>query len=184
MLAWCGRRWCSLLALGVLVTAFAACGGDGTTTPTPTPLSTPVPPVTHVATSIGFVDSLPPRGGVIHTGLPTNHNSGVTTGLRMTFLAVSDVDREVRFQLTIAGQRNGVCLTNGAFGGVPAAPVVQMRAGIPVEITVSELLLTSVCRYPSTVDLGTVSLMPASRSDPDQRPFFRAQLPARYTIVE
>lgn len=142
------------------------------------------PPTTPVATSIGFMDSVPPRGGVIHTGLPANHNSGVTTGLRMTFMAVSNVDRVVQFQLWIEGQRNGVCLTNGAPGGVPAAPVVEMHAGIPVEITVTELLLTSVCRYPSTVDLATVSLMPASRSDPDQTPFYSARLGAPYTIVE
>ncbi len=78
----------------------------------------------------------------------------------MTFNAVSDVDRTVRFVLERAGPRNGVCLTNDAPAGVPAAPVVELGAGVPVQIEVRKLLLTSVCRYPSVVEMVTAKLAP------------------------
>ena len=44
---------------------------------------------------------------------------------------------------------------------------------------VAEFLLTSVCRYPNRVDLATARLMPASRSAPDQTPYYKKELLSR-----
>ena len=162
-------RWTvgtSTLALSLLL---ASC--EGPTEP---------PPVTDIE----FVGSSPASGGIIHTAVPDPRSLSVTTGLTITFRVTSDTDRVARFVVHLEGSRNGTCLTNGAPAGIPPAPVVGFRAGVPVEITLREFLLTSVCRHPSGVDLATALLMPASRSARDQTPYYRKEFALAYGITQ
>jgi hypothetical protein len=64
------------------------------------------------------------------------------------------------------------------------APVTEYRAGIPVEITIPEFILTSVCRYPNKVDLATARLMPASRSAANRTPYYQDEFALTYEIAE
>jgi hypothetical protein len=133
---------------------------------------------------IELVSTVPAPGGMILTGVPDPRTLSVTTGLTMTFLVTSETDRVARLVVFLEGSRNGVCLTNGAPIGVPPAPITEYRAGVPVEVRTTEFLLTSVCRYPSRVDLATARLMPASRSAPDQTPYYERQFALTYAIAE
>jgi hypothetical protein len=125
----------------------------------------PTPTPTAAIDKIGFVSSAPPPGGVIHTGLPdpaSTRASGVTTGLTMTFSVTSAIDRSARLQ-------------------VPAAPVAELRSGVAVSVTIRELLLTSVCRYPNAINLVTARLVPASGSD--QTPFHEERFSLEYSVI-
>lgn len=157
--------------VGALVLSLLVASCEGPTEPVP-------------VNNIEFVSSSPAPGSMIHTGVPDPLNLSVTTGLTMTFLVTSDTDRVARFVVFLEGSQNGVCLTNGAPIGIPPAPVIEYRAGIPVEITIAEFLLTSVCRYPNRVDLATARLMPASRSAPDRTPYYQEEFALTYTITE
>ena len=160
-------RWRAPVGALVLCVLVAGCGSP--TEPAP-------------VNNIEFVGSSPAPGGMIHTGVPDPLNLSVTTGLTMTFLVTSDTDRVARFVVYLEGSQNGACLLNDA--RIAPAPIIDYRAGIPVEIAIAEFLLTSVCRYPNRVDLATARLMPASRSAPDQTPYYKKEFALTYTITE
>lgn len=163
----------SLFLWGVLCLAVsAACGGTDPATPTvappPTTVATPPPapaptPVTPAINNIDFVSSTPASGSTLHTGIP-NPTVGTTTGLSLTFAVHTDVDRAARLRVHVTGPRNGLCLTNGAQVG-PIPPTIQLRAGYPINVTIRELLVTSVCFYPNDVDRVTAQLLSASSSE-------------------
>jgi len=152
-------------------------GCEGPTEPCLQPTPEPVP-----VNNIEFISSSPAPGSVIHTGVPDPLSLRVTSGLTMTFLVTSDTDRVARFVVYLEGSQNGVCLENG--GRMAPAPVTEFRAGIPVEITIPEFIITSVCRYPNRVDLATARLMPASRSAPGRTPYYQKEFALAYTITE
>jgi len=179
-------RCARAVAASIMMAWFAGgCGGHGATTPTPvlTPVPTPTPPIN----SIAVVSSVPAAGNVVHTGLPNparSLNAGVTTGLTMTFMVASAVDRAAKLQVMLMTAGNSVCLTNAAPVDLPPAPLVHLAAGMPQTVSIRQLLLTSECWYPGVVIKGTARLVPPSAVGVGQTPFYETQFAIQYTIVQ
>jgi hypothetical protein len=181
-------RWAIALAGSIVVVSlWGGCGGSGTPASPVTPVATPVPTPTPPIDSIEFASSVPSPGAVVHTGLPdpaATLNGGVTTGLTMTFVVASAVDRAAKLQVYLDGAGSNVCLTNAAPVDIPPAPLVQLTAGTPLPVTVTEFLLTSECFYPYLVTHATARLVPASAVGVDQAPFYERRFALDFTVVE
>jgi hypothetical protein len=162
------ERWglisstCGALALLVIVVLAGTCGGGSnapptvptSSTPAPTPIPTPTPPVNDFS----IVSTDPPLGGVIQTGVSPN---GVTTAFRLTLSVASNADRQANVQVFLEGPQNGVCLEDTAPDKRPSAPDVDLKAGVPVTLTIDTWRVTSVCFYPNHVTTLTARMMPS-----------------------
>jgi hypothetical protein len=159
-----------------------ACGGgqaapSGPTTPaaTPTPAPTPTPPIDDLA----IVGSDPASGGVIHTGVSPN---GITTAFKLTLSVASAADRTASLQVFLDGPQNGVCLEDTAPGGRPGAPDVELKAGVPVFVTIEKWRVTSVCGYPNSVTGVTARLM--ASPDVFATPIYEERFSVQYTVTQ
>jgi hypothetical protein len=169
-------------AIVVCVLLAGTCGGGhasppGPTTPapTPTPVPTPTPPIDDFA----IVGSEPASGGVIHTGVSPN---GVTTAFRLTLSVASAADRMANLQVFLEGPQNGVCLEDTAPDGRPSAPDVELKAGVPVTVTIERWRVTSVCGYPNSVTSLTARLMPSP--DIFATPIYAERFAVQYTVTQ
>jgi hypothetical protein len=177
------RRAIALAGSIIVVALWAGCGGGGTPTAPATPVATPTPPIDNIE----FASSVPSPGGVVHTGLPDparTLNGGVTTGLTMTFVVASAVDRAAKLQVILAGAGSSVCLTNAAPVDVSPAPLLHLTAGAPQAVTITRLLLTSECFYPNHVTKATARLVPPSAVGTGQPAFYEKHFTLEYTVVQ
>lgn len=161
-----------------------ACGGGAASPawpaptpppPTPTPVPTPTPPIDDFA----IVGSEPASGGVIQTGTPPN---GVTTAFRLTLSVASAADRTANVQVFLEGPQNGVCLEDTAPDKRPSAPDVELKAGVPVTVTIETWRVTSVCAYPNSVTSLTARLMPSP--DIFATPIYEERFAVQYTVTQ
>jgi hypothetical protein len=146
-----------------------------TPAPRPTPVPTPTPPIDDLA----IVSSEPASGGVIYTGVPPN---GVTTAFKLTLSVASAADRTANLQVFLAGPQNGVCLEDTAPDGRPGAPDVELKAGVPVRVTIERWRVTSVCNYPNSITSATVRLMPSP--DVFATPIYEERFVVLYTVMQ
>lgn len=156
----------------------SACGGNhsvpsGPTVSTPIPTPTPVPTPTPLIDDFVIVDAEPPSGGVIHTGTPPY---GMTTAFKVTLSVVSAADREANIQVFLEGPSNGVCLEDAG------DPSVDMKAGVPVTVTIAKWWVTSVCGYPNHVTRLTARMMPSP--DPFATPIREKSFVVEYTVMQ
>jgi hypothetical protein len=174
------RQGATLVVVAVLA---GACGG-GQASPTvpatpaparsPVPTPTPTPPIDDFA----IIGSEPPPGGVIHTGVWPN---GVTTAFHLTLSDVSAADRRANVQVFLEGPQNGVCLEDTAPDKRPGAPDVDLKAGVPVLLTIGKWRVTSVCSYPNRVTSLTVRMMPSP--DIFATPIYEERFAAQYDVT-
>jgi hypothetical protein len=170
-----------LLPAVSLAVALAGCGGSGSapTAPAPpTPAPTPVPTPTPAIDDFSIVGSDPPSGGVIQTGVSSN---GTTTAFRLTMSVASAADRQANVQVFIDGPQNGVCLENAAPDKRPSGTDVDLKAGVPVTITIDTWRVTSVCFYPNHVTGLTARMMPSP--DIFATPIFEKRFAVDYTVT-
>jgi hypothetical protein len=151
-----------------------ACGGGDASpsapaspAPTPTPVPTPTPPID----SFAILGSEPASGGVIHTGTSPG---GVTTAFSLTLRVASAADRLANIQVFLEGPQNGVCLEDFAD--------VELKAGVPVRLTIERWVVTSVCGYPNSVTTLTAKMMPS----PDffATPIYEKRFAVQYTVMQ
>jgi hypothetical protein len=150
-----------LLPVVSLAVALAGCGGSGSAPTAPAP----PPPA-------------PPSGGVIQTGVSSN---GTTTAFRLTISVASAADRQANVQVFIDGPQNGVCLENVAPDERPSGTDVDLKAGVPVTITIDTWRVTSVCFYPNHVTGLTARMMPSP--DIFGTPIFEKRFAVDYTVT-
>jgi hypothetical protein len=160
-----------------------ACGDGytspaGPTTPAPTTTPTPVPTPTPAIDDFTIVGSEPPSGGVIHTGVSSN---GVTTAFKLTLSVASAADRTANIQVFLEGPQNGVCLEDTAPDKRPSAPDVELKAGVPVTVTIETWRVTSVCFYPNSVNRLTARMMPSP--DIFATPIYEESFAVQYTVT-
>ena len=173
-------RCIHVLATMVVVALIQSCGGSSSpSTPTPTPTPTPVPTPTPPIDDFGTVGSEPASGGVIHTGVSPN---GVTTAFKLTLSVASAADRMANLQVFLEGPQNGVCLEDTAPDGRPSAPDVELKAGVPVTVTIERWRVTSVCGYPNSVTSLTARLMPSP--DIFATPIYEERFAVQYTVTQ
>jgi hypothetical protein len=150
-----------VLALVVIAVLAGTCGGS-TTSPTapaaPTPAPTPIPTATPPINDFSIVSTDPPQGSVIQTGVSPD---GVTSAFRLTLSIASNADRQANVQVFLEGPQNGVCLEDIAPDKHPSAPDVDLKAGVPVTLTIDTWRVTSVCFYPNHVTTLTARMMPS-----------------------
>lgn len=170
-------------AIVAFVLLAGACGGSGdptspagptTPAPTPTPVPTPTPPIDDFT----ILGSDPAAGGVIHTGVSPN---GVTTAFNLTLRVASAADRTANIQVFLEGPQNGVCLENTAPDKRPSAPDVELKAGVPVTLTIGEWRVTSVCNYPNSVTSLTARMMPSP--DIFATPIYEERFAVQYSVA-
>jgi hypothetical protein len=171
-------------AVVVCVLLAGACGsGHGSpsapTTPAPTPTPTPVPTPTPPIDDFAIVGSEPASGSVIHTGVSQN---GVTTAFKLALSVASAADRMANIQVSLEGPQNGVCLEDTAPDGRPSAPDVELKAGVPVTVTIDRWRVTSVCGYPNSVTRLTARLMPSP--DVFATPIYQESFAVQYTVTQ
>jgi hypothetical protein len=172
------------LPVGTLAVALLAggCGGSGGTPPTapatPTPTPTPVPTPTPPVDDFRIISSDPPSGGVIQTGVSPN---GTTTAFRLTLAVASAADRQANVQVFIDGPQNGVCLENAAPDKRPSGTDVDLKAGVPVTLTIDTWRVTSVCSYPNRVTGLTARMMPSP--DIFGTPIYEERFVVDYTVT-
>lgn len=142
--------------------------------PTPTPVPTPTPPINDFA----IIGSEPAPGGVIHTGVSLNR---ITTAFKLTLSVASAAHRTANIQVFLEGPRNGVCLEDTAPDGRPGAPDAELKAGVPVTVTIERWRVTSVCFYPNTVTTLTARLMPSP--DVFATPIYEESFAVQYTVA-
>jgi hypothetical protein len=168
----------AIVACGLLA---GACGG-GPATPsaltTPTPAPPPVPAPTTPVDDFAIVGSEPASGGVIHTGVQSD---GVTTAFQLTLRVASAADRTANLQVFLDGPQNGVCLEDTAPDKRPSAPDVELKAGVPVTVTIGAWRVTSVCFYPNSVTGITARLMPSP--DIFATPIYEERFAVQYTVM-
>lgn len=159
----------------------AACGGGDASpsapvspAPTPTPVPTPTPPIDDFA----IVGSEPASGGVIHTG---TWPGGVTTAFSLTLRVASAADRMANIQVFLEGPQNGVCLEDAAPGRF-FAPDVELKAGVPVTLTIERWVVTSVCGYPNNVTILTAKMMPSP--DISATPIYQKRFAVQYAVMQ
>ena len=160
-----------------------ACGGgpaspSGPSTPAPTPTPTPVPTPPPVIDDFSIVSSDPAPGGVIHTGVSPN---GTTTAYTLTLSVASAADRTANIQVFLEGPQNGVCLEDIAPDKRPSAPDVELKAGVPVTVTIGTWRVTSVCNYPNSVTSLIARMMPSP--DIFATPIYEERFAIQYTVV-
>jgi hypothetical protein len=165
---------CVLLA-GACGDGYTSPAGPTTPAPTPTPVPTPTPPIDDFA----IVGSEPASGGVIHTGVPSN---GVTTAFKLTLSVASAADRMANIQVFLEGPQNGVCLEDTAPDKRPSAPDVELKAGVPVTVTIETWRVTSVCFYPNSVNRLTARMMPSP--DIFATPIYEERFAVQYTVTQ
>ncbi len=179
-------KWARAIAV-CLISVFCGVGcGSQKATP-PTPLPTPAPTPTPPIDSVVLATSVPPPGGIVHTGLTNPASSleaGVTTGLTMNFSVASAVDRAAKLQVYLTTAANSTCLTNAAPIDVPTAPLVHLSAGVVQTVTVRQLLLTSECFYPGLITTATARLVPPSAVGTGQPAFYETRFAVQYTVVK
>ena len=170
-----------LLPVVSLAVALVGCGGSGSapTAPAPpTPAPTPVPTPTPAIDDFRIIGSDPPSGGVIQTGVSSN---GTTTAFRLTISVASAADRQANIQVFIDGPENGVCLENVAPDKRPSGTDVDLKAGVPVTITIDTWRVTSVCFYPNHVTGLTARMMPSP--DIFGTPIFEKRFAVDYAVT-
>ena len=159
-----------------------ACGSGGPTSPagptTPAPTPTPVPTPTPPIDDFVILGSDPAAGGVIHTGVSPN---GVTTAFKLTLSVASAADRTANIQVFLEGPQNGVCLEDTAPDKRPSAPDVELKAGVPVTVTIGEWRVTSVCNYPNSVTSLTARMMPSP--DIFAKPIYEERFSVQYAVT-
>ena len=176
-------RWMRLTAVAFVAGTLVAggCGGSDPalpeTPPTPVPTATPVPTPTPPIDAIAMVSSDPPPGGVIHTGVA---QMGVTRAFRLTLQVASSADRTANIQVLLEGPQNGVCLENASPKAGPGGVDVELKAGVPVTVTIDKWLVTSVCAYPNAVTTLTARMMPAPNVF--AQPIHEEQFAVPYTV--
>jgi hypothetical protein len=138
------------------------------------PRHAPPPPINDFA----IVGSEPASGGVIHTGAAQD---GITTGFRLTLSVASRADRTANIQVFLEGPRNGVCLEDTAPDGRPGAPDAELKAGVPVTVTIERWRVTSVCAYPNSVTSLTARMMPSP--DVFATPIHEETFAVQYTVT-
>lgn len=142
--------------------------------PAPTPVPTPTPPIDDFA----IVGSDPASGGVIHTGVSSND---VTTAFKLTLSVASAANRTANIQVFLEGPQNGVCLEDTAPDKRPSAPDVELKAGVPVTITIDTWRVTSVCFYPNNVTSLTARMMPSP--DIFATPIYEERFAVQYAVT-
>ena len=164
-----------LLLAGACGGGYSAPSRPSAPPPTPTPAPIPTPPIDDFA----LVGSEPSPGGVIQTGVLPN---GVTTAFTLTLSVASAADRMASLHVFLEGSSNGVCLEDMAPDGRPSAPDVELKAGIPVTVTIERWRVTSVCAYPNSVTTLTARLMPS----PDilATPIYEEHFAIHYTVTQ
>lgn len=159
-----------------------ACGGDYASLtappPTPAPTATPVPTPTPAIDDFAIVGSEPPSGGIIQTGVSPN---GVTTAFKLTLSVASAADRLANIQVFLESPQNGVCLEDTAPDKRPSAPDVELKAGVPVTVTIEAWRVTSVCNYPNSVTSLTARLMPSP--DIFATPIYEERFAVQYAVT-
>ena len=174
-------RVAPVAALAVLLLT-EGCGGSGSAPPTapapPTPAPTPVPTPTPAIDDFRIVGSEPPSGGVIQTGVSSN---GTTTAFRLTLSVASAADRQANVQVFLDGPQNGVCLENAAPDKRPSGTEVDLKAGVPVTVTIDTWRVTSVCFYPNRVTGLTARMMPSP--DIFGTPIYEERFAVDYTVT-
>ena len=174
----------SQLAAAAVVACILIAGGCGggepaspVAPPTPVPTATPAPTPTPPIDDIAFVSSDPAPGEVIHTGVG---QMGTTRAFRLTLRVASAADRIANIQVYLVGPQNGVCLENASPGAGPGGLDVELKAGVPVTVTVEKWLVTSVCAYPNTVTTVDAQMMPSP--DVFAQPIHKQQFAVQYTV--
>jgi hypothetical protein len=174
------RQGATLVLVAVLA---GACGGGQASptvpaTPAPTPAPTPTPTPTPPIDDFAIVGSVPPPGGVIHTGVSPN---GVTTAFQLTLSVASAADRQANVQVFLEGPQNGVCLEDVAPDKRPTAPDVDLKAGVWVPVTIGTWRVTSVCSYPNRITSLTVRMMPSP--DIFATPIYEERFALQYDVT-
>jgi len=173
-------------AVAVSLLLVGACGGGHptpseptTAAPAPTPAPTPIPTPTPPIDAFAIVGSEPANGGVIHTGTSPN---GTTTAFSLTLSVASAADRQANIQVFLVGPQNGVCLEDIAPDKRPSAPDVDLKAGVPVTITIGTWRVTSVCGYPNNVTSLVARMMPSP--DIFATPIYEKTFAVQYTVTQ
>lgn len=175
------RRPFPMMALAVALLA-GGCGSGSSAPPTapalPTPAPTPVPTPTPPIDDFRVVGSDPPSGREIQTGVSPN---GTTTAFRLTLEVAAAADRQANVQVFVDGPQNGVCLENVAPDKRPSGTDVDLKAGVPVILTIDTWRVTSVCSYPNRVTGLTARMM----SSPDifGTPIYEEHFVVDYTVT-
>ena len=105
----------------------------------------------------------------------------VTTAFKLTLSVASAADRMANIQVFLEGPQNGVCLENTAPDKRPSAPDVELKAGVPVTVTIETWRGTSVCFYPNNVKRLTAPRMPSP--DIFATPIYEERFAVQYTVT-
>ena len=108
--------------------------------------------------------------------------NGLTTAFKLTLSVASAADRTANIQVFLEGPQNGVCLEDIAPDRRPSAPDVDLKAGVPVTVTIQTWRVTSVCFYPNNVTSLIVKMMPSP--DIFATPIYQERFAVQYTVTQ
>jgi hypothetical protein len=84
-------------------------------------------------------------------------------------------------QVFLESPQNGVCLEDVAPDRRPSAPDVELKAGVPVAVTIGTWRVTSVCFYPNTITRLTARMMPSP--DITAKPIYEEGFAVQYAVT-